>query len=356
MRVVRGQRKTIRARDCYPMEVRVPVESIDELRGVFGNQDAHAQAIRRHLGVKLVTREGQICILGGEPEVGRARAVVERLVGQVRRGRTPSPDDVERMLHDGFSGGGLSGGGSRRDEETPSLLEGEEALPEMLPRGVRPKSRGQERYLEMMGSHDITLVVGPAGTGKTFLAAAYAVSALKKGCYRRLILARPAVEAGEKLGFLPGDFQAKVNPYLRPLYDALFSLVDLHQVRRYLENDVIEIVPLAYMRGRTLDKAFIILDEAQNTTPKQMKMFLTRLGGGSRIVVTGDITQIDLPGDQTSGLVHCLEVLRGVRGIGIMRLGERDIVRHPLVQRIVRAYDRAESRQEPPSRRPRSSP
>jgi phosphate starvation-inducible PhoH-like protein len=227
-----------------------------------------------------------------------------------------------------------------RKEDTGTGREG--AL--RLPPHVRAKSKGQERYLDSIAKNAITFGIGPAGTGKTFLAVAVAISELKDGAYRKLVLARPAVEAGEKLGFLPGDFQAKVNPYLRPLYDAIESFLDARRMKKYLEGDVIEIVPLAYMRGRTLDKAFIILDEAQNTTPKQMKMFLTRMGGGSKIVITGDITQIDLPGAMISGLIDALRILKGIKGIGMVYMDEKDIFRHSLVQRIVTAYDRAEEK------------
>ena len=216
--------------------------------------------------------------------------------------------------------------------------------PVRLPNQIGPKSKGQERYVQCISENEITLGIGPAGTGKTFLAVAAAIARLKDGLYRKLILTRPAVEAGEKLGFLPGDYQAKVNPYLRPLYDAIESFLDVNRFHKYLDDGFIEIVPLAYMRGRTLDRSFIILDEAQNTTPMQMKMFLTRMGGGSRIVVTGDITQIDLPGNMESGLIHVIDILKNIEGIGIVFLGEEDIFRHPLVQQIVSAYDRVEMR------------
>ena len=210
-----------------------------------------------------------------------------------------------------------------------------------LPDGVHPRTKGQDAYVAAMQQNAITFAIGPAGTGKTFLAAAHAVAELKRGNFRKLVLCRPAVEAGERLGFLPGDIEAKVNPYLRPLYDALFALLDGPQVRRYIDHDVIEIAPLAYMRGRTLERAFVILDEAQNTTPKQMQMFLTRMGLHSRIVVTGDVTQVDLPPGHQSGLIEAARILDGVEGIGIVRMSRGDIVRHPVVQRVVDAYERA---------------
>jgi phosphate starvation-inducible PhoH-like protein len=205
---------------------------------------------------------------------------------------------------------------------------------------VDPKTPGQQHYFSEIDKNEIVFTIGPAGTGKTFMAVAKAVEALKSGQVRRLVLVRPAVEAGERLGFLPGDIEAKVNPYLRPIYDALNFHLEFGQLRRLIDNDVIEIAPLAFMRGRTLDESFIILDEAQNTTGEQMKMFLTRMGQKSKVVVTGDITQIDIPSHKTSGLIEAMNVLKGIVGISFVTLGQEDIVRHPLVQRIVLAYDR----------------
>ncbi|MEZ5987942.1 MAG: PhoH family protein [Planctomycetota bacterium] len=210
------------------------------------------------------------------------------------------------------------------------------------PAGVVPRTEGQKHYLRAMQTHDVCLVIGPAGTGKSFLAVAQAVAGLRSGSYKRIVLTRPAVEAGEKLGFLPGDFQAKVNPYLRPLYDALGDLLDPGVFRRYMEGDLIEVCPLAYMRGRTLNNAYIILDEAQNTTVSQMRMVLTRMGEGSKVVVTGDVTQVDLPQGVPSGLVDAVERLHAVKGITVVELGKADIVRHPVVQGIVEAYERSQ--------------
>ena len=207
-----------------------------------------------------------------------------------------------------------------------------------------PRTPGQKEYVRAIETNDIVIAVGPAGTGKTYLAVACAVAALRRGQFRRLVLTRPAVEAGEHLGFLPGDFHAKVNPYLRPLYDALEDLIDFDEVQRTIARDVIEVAPLAYMRGRTLDRSFIILDEAQNTSPEQMKMFLTRMGRSSKLVVTGDVTQVDLPHGAKSGLLHSREVLKGVQGIGFVSLGRPDIVRHALVQEIVDAYEAEDER------------
>jgi phosphate starvation-inducible PhoH-like protein len=214
------------------------------------------------------------------------------------------------------------------------------------PQDVTPVTVKQAAYVEAIRTHDVVFSIGPAGTGKTYLAVAEAVASLRAGRHRKLVLTRPAVEAGEKLGFLPGDFQAKINPYLRPLYDALDEMLRFGEVQRYVDSDVIEIVPLAYMRGRTLKNAFIILDEAQNTTPAQMKMFLTRLGADSKCVVTGDVTQIDLPEGTASGLVEARRVLDGVQGLAIVEFDGRDILRHPLVQRIVDAYDREQARRD----------
>ena len=205
---------------------------------------------------------------------------------------------------------------------------------------MRPKTEGQKRYMEAVMQHDLTFCIGPAGTGKTYLAVAAAAHLLKHGQARRIVLARPAVEAGERLGFLPGDLQAKVNPYLRPLFDALNDMMDFEQVRRFMTNDVIEVIPLAFMRGRTLNDSVIILDEAQNTTPSQMLMFLTRLGHDSKMIVTGDTSQVDLPEEQKSGLVDATEKLKGIKGIGMVVLERGDIVRHRLVQNIVNAYER----------------
>ena len=257
------------------------------------------------------------------------RALLRDMLVAVRKGHTPSLSDVSyalaaaRNLHHANPGEMLS--------------ENSAALREDI--HIRPRTHGQKNYLETILSHTMTLVIGPAGTGKTYLAMAAAVSSLLSKQVKRLVLTRPAVEAGESLGFLPGGLEEKVNPYLRPLYDALYSMVDMGRVRRFVDEERIEVAPLAFMRGRTLEQAFVILDEAQNTTPDQMLMFLTRLGEGSRAVITGDITQIDLPKGQKSGLIEARRILRAVPGIGIVYLNKGDVVRHPLVQRIVDAYE-----------------
>ena len=323
------------------MEHSIEIDDDELVRALFGPADANAKSMRRRFGVDLVARDGELKVVGTDESVKEATAVIQRAVHVYQRDNQLSEDAFRRIL-----------------DRTEDSVAGAESL--HLPRNVRARTKGQDHYLEDMRSHGITFAIGPAGTGKTFLAAAVAVGQLKAGNYRKIVLCRPAVEAGERLGFLPGDFQAKINPYLRPLYDALFNLLDVNQVRRYIDNDVIEIAPLAYMRGRTLEKSFIILDEGQNTTPGQMKMFLTRMGQGSRVVVTGDVTQVDLPRGQESGLVQAVGLLQDVDGIAVARLGRGDIVRHPIVQRIVDAYERhtqqAEGGGPSPAQVPRQEP
>jgi phosphate starvation-inducible PhoH-like protein len=305
------------------IEVRSGIEAL----ALLGRQDRHLKILRDRLDVKVVLRDGVIRVLGEGDGVQRAGRALRALLERIRQGETPGPEDVEALLDGGA-------------EPPPA----EEVFRvQALRHAVKPRTEGQRRYLEAIHAHDIVFVTGPAGTGKTYLAVAAGVQVLRKGPQKRLILARPAVEAGEKLGFLPGDFQAKVNPYLKPLYDALSDFLEPAQIRRYLEREVFEVVPLAFMRGRTLNDAYIILDEAQNTTVKQMKMFLTRLGTRSKAIVTGDITQIDLPASKRSGLVHALETLSQVSGIATVGLTKADIVRHRLVQDIVDAYHVAEA-------------
>lgn len=296
---------------------------------VLGSHDRNLRMIREALGVSVVVRNGVVRLEGEAEQVKLATLALHELRRiALERGHVRSAE-VETVL-------------DRLHEGTPSEQEG--AI-EVFRRdtAVVPRSEGQQQYVEAMKQHDIVFAIGPAGTGKTYLAVAAAVSFLKRGQCRKIILARPAVEAGERLGFLPGAPQEKVDPYLRPLYDALADMMDYQLVRRYMGRDLIEVAPLAYMRGRTLNRAFVILDEAQNTTRLQMKMFLTRLGAESRAVITGDVTQIDLPRGEVSGLIHAQRILRGVPGISFCYLTRADIVRHPLVQRIVDAYE-AESR------------
>lgn len=311
---------------CGMIEKAISVVSSASLLTLFGARDQHLRRIRDALGVRIFARNGQIHVEGDELPVARATEVLEQLRDQVTRFGELVEEDVERVLR-----GVQSGEGSEPSAGPISVFK--------AGRTIRPRTAGQTRYVEAIRRHDVVLCHGPAGTGKTYLAVAAAVAALKGERIRKIVLVRPAVEAGESLGFLPGDLQAKINPYLRPLLDALREMIDPDLIKRYTEDDVIEVIPLAYMRGRTLNEAFIILDEAQNTTVAQMKMFLTRMGCGSKIVVSGDITQIDLPPRVKSGLVDALERLAGLDGVATVQLTRSDIVRHPLVQRIVDAYE-----------------
>jgi len=325
---------------------RIPEAPEATQRILFGPMDRHLRAVRERFGVRISARGGVLTLDGPDDaavqEVARrVKRVLVRAVGL----REPTAEEVEDLLiGDGIettrrvrpprAPKGPRGGGVR----PPAGLSGP------TPKRPRPRTKKQEAYVAAIGKTDVVFAVGPAGTGKTFLAVVEAIAALRAGQVTRIVLTRPAVEAGEKLGFLPGDFHAKINPYLRPLYDALGELIPWGEVQRYVDADIIEIVPLAYMRGRTLKGAFIILDEAQNTTAAQMKMFLTRMGEGSKIVVNGDVTQVDLPESARSGLVDTLGVLEGVKGISVVRFGPQDIQRHALVQRIVDAYERDDDR------------
>jgi phosphate starvation-inducible protein PhoH and related proteins len=313
------------------MEQVIPIGEEELLRALVGPGDRHLKRMRQRFGIEVVLREEGVKLIGEEASVGEAAAALRRAIGVWRRDHQLTDESMRRIVDDA---GAVS--------EAQAQPAGNGGTPRAsLPEGVHPRTSGQDRYVATMLENAITFAIGPAGTGKTYLAVAVAVAELKRGNFRKLVLCRPAVEAGERLGFLPGDIEAKVDPYLRPLYDALFALLDAQNVRKYIDHDVIEIAPLAYMRGRTLERAFVILDEAQNTTPKQMKMFLTRMGIHSRIVVTGDVTQVDLPQGQESGLIEAVRILDGVDGIGIVRMTRSDIVRHPVVQRVVDAYERA---------------
>ena len=296
---------------------------------IFGPRDQHLRAVREALGVKISHRDSEIHVSGEEAAVIRATEVLERMKSLAERKGSLAGEDVARAL-------------SRVQGETSAALE--EVIDVInASRKIQPRTSGQAQYIEMIRKYDIVFAVGPAGTGKTYLAVALAVEALKRRSVRKIVLVRPAVEAGESLGFLPGDLQAKINPYLRPLLDALHEMIDHDQIKLFMEQDVIEVIPLAYMRGRTLNEAFIILDEAQNTTIAQMKMFLTRMGENSKIVIAGDITQVDLPPHTRSGLTDAISRLAGINGIGVTRLTNADIVRHRLVHDIVRAYEQGES-------------
>ena len=308
----------------------INVDRMEQAVSLFGSFDENVRMIEQHYGVDILTR-GTDLKVEGEPEaVAKAVRAINGLLQLINRGEQLGEQNVRYVLM--------------------LVDEGNEAeLPQLTSDGicmtskgkpVKPKTLGQKRYVELIRQNTVVLGIGPAGTGKTYLAVAMAVSAFRAKEVNRIILTRPAVEAGEKLGFLPGDLQSKVDPYLRPLYDALFDMLGSETYQKYLERGNIEVAPLAYMRGRTLDDSFIILDEAQNTTPEQMKMFLTRLGFNSKMVVTGDVTQIDLPDGRTSGLKEAMRVLRGVEDIGICQFNEKDVVRHQLVQRIIQAYEK----------------
>ena len=294
---------------------------------LFGTCDQHLKTVREALGVSITHRDGELHVKGEETAVANATEVLEQLKALAERNGMLGQEEVSRVI------------GNVVDQDREALNPAIDVIE--VTRAIKPRTAGQARYVAAIRKHDVVFSVGPAGTGKTYLAVAVAVEALKKQEIRKIVLVRPAVEAGESLGFLPGDLQAKINPYLRPLLDALHEMIDYDQIKRFMEQDVIEVVPLAYMRGRTLNSAFIILDEAQNTTVSQMKMFLTRMGEGSRIVTTGDTTQIDLPPHTRSGLVDALVRLRDVRGIAQVHLSNADIVRHRLVQDIVNAYQEA---------------
>jgi phosphate starvation-inducible PhoH-like protein len=292
--------------------------------------DSHIRSIEAALQVKVAHRFEQFRIEGPKAKANQA---LETLQAMYEMAKKPIPAETVQLM--------LSG-------DTAMPAGGEDALGMQTRRGeVKGRTPAQARYLENMASHDITFGIGPAGTGKTYLAVACAVEALLEDRVRRILLVRPAVEAGEKLGFLPGDLSQKIDPYLRPLYDALYEMLGFETVNKYMERNIIEVAPLAFMRGRTLNNSFIILDEAQNTTREQMKMFLTRIGFGSTAVITGDATQIDLPKGSPSGLTHASNVLDGVEGIGFTYFGSKDVVRHPLVQRIVEAYDSHEDKATP---------
>lgn len=310
--------------------VRLNFEDPAALRAVVGEQGANLRLLEREVGVKLRLRGNQLTIQGSEERSGQAANLLMELYEMARR-RELSPDDLGQVLSLWRSGH------SSRDYLNEVITLSARHRP------ITPRSPAQKEYVDAIRSHDVVVGIGPAGTGKTYLAMAMAVAYLTRNMVDRIILTRPAVEAGERLGFLPGDIQEKVNPYLRPLYDALHDMMDFDRAARLMERGVIEVAPLAFMRGRTLNDAFIILDEAQNTTSEQMKMFLTRLGFNSKMVITGDITQIDLPPDRPSGLVEIQHVLRDVEGVRFVYFSERDVVRHPLVQEIVRAYERSEA-------------
>ncbi len=316
------------------MEKIICADRMEQVIGLFGNFDKNIKLIEKECSVRVVNRAGEIKIEGEEKNVIKAYDTINSLLMLIREGQTLDEQKVRYTLS-------LVGDGAK---DSIKRLAGDCICISSSGKPIKPKTVGQSKYIEAINDNTIVLGVGPAGTGKTYLAVAMAVKALRAKEVGRIIITRPAVEAGEKLGFLPGDLQQKVDPYLRPLYDALFDLLGADSFNKYQERGNIEVAPLAYMRGRTLDDSFIILDEAQNTTQEQMKMFLTRLGFGSKIVVTGDITQIDLPSGKTSGLKKAMKILKNVDDIEIIRFSERDVVRHKLVQDIIKAYEKYEEK------------
>lgn len=315
---------------------RMPIESAEEFIGLFGLREENIALFKEELGVEILAGSGEIMMTGEAEKVDLAKQTLEKMSEIIRRGEAVDRTRIRYAI------------GLAEEGKADRISEIMRDVIAITSRGrqVKCKTLGQKTYVDAIRSNTCTFAVGPAGTGKTYLAIAMAVVAMKNKEIERIILTRPAVEAGEKLGFLPGDLAQKVDPYLRPLYDALHDMLGLEAYQRLVERGAIEVAPLAYMRGRTLNDAFIILDEAQNTTSEQMKMFLTRMGMGSKMVITGDVTQIDLPIGKKSGLIEALEVLKGIENIGIVKLTHRDVVRHELVQAIVKAYEKYSQRNE----------
>ena len=312
----------------------ISIENMEAIASLFGSFDENIRMIEREYGVSIVSRGSDLKIIGDEEGVFAAQRAINSLLNLIAKGESLTDQNVRYVLSLVNEG----------NEDKLSAMTNDSVCITLKGRPVKPKTLGQKKYTQAIDEHTITFGVGPAGTGKTYLAVAMAVTAFRAKEVNRIILTRPAVEAGEKLGFLPGDLQSKVDPYLRPLYDALFDMLGAENFQNYQERGAIEVAPLAYMRGRTLDDSFIILDEAQNTTPEQMKMFLTRLGFRSKMVVTGDITQIDLPDGKKSGLKTVLNILKDVDDIEIVRFSQKDVVRHKLVQDIIKAYERYDER------------
>ena len=314
----------------------IQAERMEQIINVFGSLDENIRIIEQEFGVTVINRDTELKVSGEDEAAQLAAKVLEGLIQLAAKGEAIGEQNVRYVI------------GLVREGQEQKITELTKDVICITAKGkpIKAKTLGQQQYMKAIEHNTITLGVGPAGTGKTYLAVAAAVAAFRAREVNRIILTRPAVEAGERLGFLPGDMQNKVDPYLRPLYDALFEMLGTESYNKYLEKGNIEVAPLAYMRGRTLDDSFIILDEAQNTSREQMKMFLTRLGFGSKIVITGDVTQIDLPGDKVSGLKDAIRVLDGVEDIAICRLTAQDVVRHVLVQRIITAYEKAEAKRE----------
>ncbi|NCC00670.1 MAG: PhoH family protein [Clostridia bacterium] len=312
----------------------------EHARNVFGQYDIYIKKIERTLNVTVIVRDNTMKVIGEASHTEKAKSVFLNLLELSKKGEVISEQNVDYALALSFD-----------DKESSIVTLSQDMICHTINgKPIKPKTLGQKAYVEMIRKNMIVFGIGPAGTGKTYLAMAMAITAFKNNEVNRIILTRPAIEAGEKLGFLPGDLQSKIDPYLRPLYDALYEIMGADSYLRNMEKGLIEVAPLAYMRGRTLDNSFIVLDEAQNTTPAQMKMFLTRVGFGSKVIITGDLTQKDLPSGQSSGLDVALRVLKNIDDIGISMLSSKDVVRHPLVQKIVKAYDDYEQRAQRASR------
>ncbi len=306
------------------METTIELVHSEKQLELFGAGDVYLRLLRQRFDVQITARQGRLFITGKPKDIESTAEVIKKMQKQLEKQHILTPEEVNTLID---------------QKESDIAVENSEAIAVFSPHKiVKPSTKGQSKYIKIMLANDLTFCIGPAGTGKTYLAVAVAVSMLKRKQVRRIVLARPAVEAGEKLGFLPGDLQAKVNPYLRPLFDALEDMMDFAMMRKFMELDIIEIIPLAFMRGRTLNDAVIICDEAQNTSSLQMLMVLTRLGHGSKMIITGDVTQIDLEHGQKSGMIEAIDRLRRIKGIGYVELSQTDIVRHKLVQRIVQAY------------------
>ena len=305
--------------------VTLTLDNRDEAVALFGSRDQFLRLLREALGVRIIARGDVVHIEGAEPQVDQADRVFQQLRQMLKQQGSLTGENVRTVL------AVVTQNDDRQSPQNLAVVNGRSS--------VRPRTDGQARYVHAMKENDVIFCIGPAGTGKTYLAVGMAVNQLRQGIAKKIVLVRPAVEAGERLGFLPGDIAAKINPYLRPLFDALNDMMEHEQVKRYMESDIIEIAPLAFMRGRTLNQAVIILDEGQNTTIPQMKMFLTRMGNGSKIIVTGDITQVDLPRQTRNGMIDAVHRLQGLERIEVIYLTEKDIVRHPLVQKIVLAYE-----------------
>lgn len=319
------------------MESYIDIERLERLMDLFGNLDENAKKLENSFSVNITSHSGKIKIVGDEENVDKTSRVIKCLLEIINKGEVITKQNIDYVID-------LVN--DDNDDKIAKLVDADCICVTSKGKPIKPKTLGQSRYVKSISNNTVTIAVGPAGTGKTYLAVALAVNAFREKKVNRIILTRPAVEAGEKLGFLPGDLQQKVDPYLRPLYDALFDMLGAENFQKCQERGDIEVAPLAYMRGRTLDDSFIILDEAQNTTQEQMKMFLTRLGFNSKAVVTGDITQIDLPSDKRSGLKQAIKILKGINDIDITYLTEKDVVRHKLVQEIIKAYERNGNRNE----------